>query len=113
MEFITDNAALKFLVDILISIANFILNLIFYPINLIVKNFLPTIDNLFSIVANVFEIGNTYINWILDLLLIPSTAINIAILYWVFALSIGWLVFVSKTAITWIIRILAIRFIAK
>lgn len=113
MEFVTDNNLLRVAIQTFIDVGIFLLNIILYPLNYIIKTALPVIDSLLASAANIFIVATTYAAWILDAMLIPPTALNIVILYWVFVLSTGWMIFVTKIAIVWLIRIAAIRFIFR
>lgn len=94
---------------IVLGFAGFVLKVLLFPINALIHVFLPDLSMIFDLIANVFNITITYINWIIDMLLLPPLAYEFAVLYYGFILFIGMAAFAIRTALIWLLKLMAAK----
>lgn len=71
------------------------------PINLLISQFLPSFNNMLTLVGNFFSQVGTYSGYILDSFLLSSEVVSFLILYWVFKLTFPFAVSTIKLIVKW------------
>ncbi len=83
------------------KLLTFIVNLVLSPINLLILNAFPNLNDALNSINSFFSLCFRYVPWVVDALGITPLALNIVILYWTFALTVPLTVFVIKIAVKW------------
>lgn len=78
-----------------------LVNLLLAPIDLIISNALPSLDNAFTGIARMFNSISSVMGWCLSFTLLSSETISLIILYFTFALSVPLVVSTVKLALKW------------
>lgn len=87
---------------ILTTIFSFIIdlvNLILYPIDALIENFLPDLSNALSSISSFLDLAFSSIGWCINALGIPSLAIDFIIMYYGVKLTAPILFYVMKLCI--------------
>lgn len=91
------NTILKGIFSLILNLVSLIL----YPINLLITNAIPGLDNAFLTIENFFTISFTYIGWVVDASLINSETIALIIATITFCLTLPLAVNGIKLAVKW------------
>lgn len=83
------------------SILTTLVNVLLAPINLLIVNIFPDLNDALISVSSLFDLLSTYIGWVIDLSGLTPLAINVLIAYWTFKLTVPLTVYVVKVAIKW------------
>lgn len=78
-----------------------IVNLLLYPIGLIISGLMPSLDQGLIQIANFLDYASTDVAWILNSMAIPGLAISIAVAYYMFSFSATFTVWTVKLIIRW------------
>ena len=95
---------------ILTTIFSFIIdlvNLILYPIDALIENFLPDLSNALSSISSFLDLAFSSIGWCINALGIPSLAIDFIIMYYGIKLTAPILFYVMKLCFSWISKLKA------
>lgn len=90
--------------DILQGLIKFIISLVsifLTPINLLVSQYMPSLDNAFNSIASFLGMCTNSIGWVISALGIPSIVIQLIVSYYTFKLTVPLLVSAIKIAIKW------------
>lgn len=91
------NAILTGIFNIIISLVQVLLA----PIDLLISNYLPDLANVLTAINQFLTLITSSIGWVLSCLGIPSSVINLLILYYTFKLTVPYLVHLVKLALKW------------
>lgn len=91
-----DNLFLGFF-QILTTLANVLLA----PINLLIVDVFPNLNQALIAISNLFDIISTYIYWAIDLFGLTPLACQMIIYYFTFILTVPVTVYVIKIAVKW------------
>lgn len=91
------NAILTGIFNLIIGLVNIIL----LPIESIISNYIPALDNAFSIVATLFENLVNFVPWVISWTGLNSTIIGLIVSYFTFKLTVPFLVHTIKLAVAW------------
>lgn len=83
------------------NILTTLVNVLLAPINLLIVNIFPDLNDALVSVSSLFDLLSTYIGWVIDLSGLTPLAINVLIAYWTFKLTVPLTVYVIKVAIKW------------
>lgn len=89
---------------ILTGIMNLIMGFVqvlLYPIDAIINQFLPGVNNMFSYITSAFNVVGQFFGWIIDAALIHSEVISFIILVITFRLTTPILVYAIKLVVRW------------
>lgn len=90
--------------DMLLAIVKFIvsfINILLYPVDMIIQNFLPDLSNIFTAIGNYLSIIASSIGWVISLSGLSSGTISLVILYYIFKLSAPLVFYFIKMAVQW------------
>lgn len=87
--------------DALVGILQFIINLLMTPINQLIGTYFPQIEQGFEYISDFFEMIIGFIPWIMSWFNLPSLFIDLVIAYYVFKLTVPYLVHGIKIAVSW------------
>lgn len=87
--------------QILMAVLVTIVNLLLYPIGLIISQFFPDLDQGLLQLANYFEYASTYMAWIMNSFAIPTLAVTIIVSYYMFTFTTTFAVWTVKLIIRW------------
>lgn len=90
-----------FVFSVLMSLVFFVLKLILLPIDLLIQGFLPGISDALTSVGEYLETVATYLGWAISASGIPSGAIILIALYFIFKLTVPIQIWAIKLAIKW------------
>lgn len=76
-------------------------SLILTPIDALITQFLPGINQMFSFITGAFNIVGQFFGWIIDATLINTEVISFIILVFTFRLTVPLMVYAIKLAIRW------------
>lgn len=85
----------------IMSLIMTLVNVILAPIDTLITNYLPSLDEALTAFSGFLNLCGTYIGWCIDFLGIPSQLISLIILYYTFKLTVPLLISAIKTAIKW------------
>lgn len=88
---------LHFIVNLLTTIVNVCLA----PINLLIFDNFPDLNNALSSISSYFTYASTYINYFADALALTPLALDMIIFYFSFMLVVPLSVSIIKTAVKW------------
>lgn len=91
------NAIINGIMSLIMTLVNVVLS----PIDLLISNYLPSLDDALGAFSGFLNLCGTYIGWCIDFLGIPSELISLVILYYTFKLTVPLLISAIKTAIKW------------
>lgn len=92
------------IVVLLTAFLNFIIlfcKAILLPINTLIEQFLPDLSNMLSSVQPLFDTASQYLNWVISLSGLSTTAIQFIVLYFTFKLTVPLSVYVIKFVVKW------------
>lgn len=87
--------------DIVLNFVVSIINLLLMPIDLLISQFLPSIENLFNYLNSFISLLINNIAWAVDSLCLPNAIIIIITDYLIFRLTFPYLLWFIKLAIKW------------
>lgn len=87
--------------NIVLNIVIGLVNIILYPIDLLISKYLPTLSNLIDYVNSFIDILINNISWVIDSLCLPNSIIIIITDYIIFKLTFPYFVWFIKLAIKW------------
>lgn len=90
-------AIIKGIMSLIISLVSVILA----PIDALISQFLPSLDNALSGFSSFLNMCGQYIGWVIDFTGLSSETISLIIAYFVFKLTVPLLVSTVKLAIKW------------
>lgn len=93
---------------ILTTIFSFIIdlvNLILYPIDALIENFLPDLSNALGSISSFLDLAFSSIGWCINALGIPSLAIDFIIMYYGIKLTAPILFYAIKLCVSWISKL--------
>lgn len=88
-------------INALVSILQFIINLIMTPLNEVITSYFPQIEQGFEYISDFFEMIIGFIPWVLSWFNLPTLFIDLIIGYWVFKLTVPYIVHGVKLAVAW------------
>lgn len=91
------NTILKGVFSIILNLVSLLL----YPINLLITNAIPGLDNAFLTIENFFTTSFTYVGWAVDASMLSSETISLIIATLTFCLTLPIGVSAVKLAIKW------------
>ena len=91
------NAILTGIFNLVIGLVNVILS----PIESIISNYIPSLDNAFSMVSLLFDNLVNFIPWVISWTGLNSTILGLIVSYFTFRLTVPFLVHTVKLAISW------------
>lgn len=87
--------------DLVLNIVITLVNIILLPINLLIRQYLPTIDNALQYLNDFIDELTRYLSWGVDSLCLPQPVIIIITDYLIFKLTFPYLVWFIKLALKW------------
>ena len=78
-----------------------LVNILLTPINLLITNYLPELSNALALIRELFNLGFTYIGWVLDSMFISSETVTLLIAVLTMRLTIPLAINSIKLAIKW------------
>lgn len=91
------NALLTGIFKLIIGLVSIILS----PIDLLITNALPSLDNALIAVANFFTYIGSSIGWVISLTGLSSETLSLIVLYFTFKLTAPMLFYMIKLALSW------------
>lgn len=91
------NAIIKGIFSLILNLVSLIL----YPINALVVNYIPGLENAFLIIENFFTTAFTYVGWCVDASLLTGETISLIIATLTFRLTLPLVVNSVKLALKW------------
>lgn len=91
------NALLTGIFKLIISLVSIILA----PIDLLITNALPNLDNALTAVASFFTYIGSSIGWVISLSGLSSETLSLIVLYFTFKLTAPMLFYMIKLALSW------------
>lgn len=91
------NAILTGIFKLIIGLVSIILA----PIDLLITNALPSLDNALSAVASFFTYIGSSIGWVISLTGLSSETLSLIVLYFTFKLTAPMLFYMIKLALSW------------
>lgn len=91
------NALLTGIFKLIIGLVSVILS----PIDLLITNALPSLDNALTAVANFFLFIGSSIGWVISLTGLSSDTLSLIVLYFTFKLTAPMLFYMIKLALSW------------
>lgn len=91
------NAILTGIFKLIIGLVSIILS----PIDLLITNALPSLDNALAAVANFFTYIGSSIGWVISLTGLSSETLSLLVLYFTFKLTAPMLFYMIKLALSW------------
>lgn len=91
------NAIINGMMSLIISLVNVILS----PIDLLISQFLPSLDNALNGFASFLTTSSTYIGWVIDFVGIPTELISLIVSFYTFKLTVPLMFSAIKSAIKW------------
>lgn len=93
------------MINVILTVISWVIEIILLPINLIIAQFLPSLDGVFSTVGEAFSIGFASIGWVVDLFGIPYFLIDFLISFYIFYLTVPLLIYFIKIVVKWFARL--------
>lgn len=78
-----------------------VVNLILYPISLLIESVFPDLSNGLAHIAQFYEYAATYMGWIINLFAVPAFAIMLIAAYWFFSFTATFAVWTVKLVVKW------------
>lgn len=91
------NALLTGIFKLIIGLVSIILS----PIDSLITNALPSLDNALTAVANFFNYIGSSIGWVISLTGLSSETLSFIVLYFTFKLTAPMLFYMIKLALSW------------
>ena len=91
------NALLTGIFKLIIGLVSVILS----PIDALITNALPSLDNAITAVANFFNYIGSSIGWVISLTGLSSETLSLLVLYFTFKLTAPMLFYMIKLALSW------------
>lgn len=91
------NALLTGIFKLIIGLVSIILS----PIDALITNALPSLDNALIAVANFFNYIGSSIGWVISLTGLSSETLSLIVLYFTFKLTAPMLFYMIKLALSW------------
>lgn len=91
------NAIVNGIMSLIMSLVNVILS----PIDLLISQFLPGLDNAFTAIASMLNYASQYLGWVIDLTGLSSETISLIVLFYTFKLTVPLLISTIKLAVKW------------
>lgn len=91
------NALLSGIFKLIIGLVSVILS----PIDLLITNALPSLDNALTAVASFFTYIGSSIGWVISLTGLSSDTLSLIVLYFTFKLTAPMLFYMIKLALSW------------
>ena len=85
----------------LISLVLQFVEILLYPIDTLVQNYLPSLSSALQSVSTFLSYCVSSIGWVISLVGIPTSVISLLIAYYGFALVVPALVYIVKLGIKW------------
>lgn len=101
MESILNSSFIERAFIVIMSFVVGIVQVILYPVGLLVKNTMPELDNALSQVNVYLDYILQYIGWATSALAIPSVVIVMIVGYYIFTLTTGLATWGFKVALKW------------
>jgi len=93
---------LQNLVSVILVIFTTITNVILFPINLLINSFFPDFSNALTNISAVFQLGQTYMGWVISFLGVPAVLLSMVLAYYLFVITVTMGIWGVKLAIKWI-----------
>lgn len=77
------------------------ISLLLRPIDLIISNLFPDLSNLLTLIGSLLTIISDSIGWVISFTGLSSTAINLIVIYYTFAITSSISAYFIKLAIKW------------
>lgn len=91
------NAILTGIMKIIMGLVSVVL----YPVDALISQFLPGVNNMFSFITSAFNIVGQFFGWIIDATLINTEVVSFIILVLTFRLTVPLMVYAIKLGIRW------------
>lgn len=79
-----------------------IVNIVLYPISLLISTFIPDLNQGLLAISDYFQMASTYLAWGINLVAIPSAVFIVVIAYYSMVLVLNIIVWVGKLALIWV-----------
>lgn len=93
------------MIDMLIkgflNVATHLIEIVLYPIDLIIKTFLPSLDTCLTYIGSVFNYVSDFIPWVVSYLGLPQDVLEIIVSFIIFRVSLPLAVMAVKLCIKW------------
>lgn len=87
--------------NIIIGLVLLLVKIVLMPIDYLITQYLPALNDAFTAVATYITTIFTNIGWVLSITGIPAFAIGLIVAYWVFKLTLPINIWAIKLAINW------------
>lgn len=84
-----------------VNILQYVVNIVTTPINSLISTYFPQISSGFDYINDFFDMILGLIPWIMSWFNLPDLFIELIIGYWVFKLTVPYLVHAVKIAVAW------------
>lgn len=91
------NAILKGLFSLITGLVSVLL----YPIDLLIKNYMPDLSNAFNYISSFFDLAGNVLGFCVSVTGLSSTALSLIALFFTFKLTVPILVSAIKLGIKW------------
>lgn len=85
----------------LFALINGLISVLLYPIDLLIKQYLPDLSNSFNYIGAFFEYAGRFLGFCVSVTGLSSTALSLIALYFTFKLTVPILVSAIKIGIKW------------
>lgn len=85
----------------LVSFATGLVSLLLKPIDLLITNNVPQMQDALTLIGRYFSLGVNYVGWLLDLSFLESETVSLIVLIAIFRLTIPLIVSTVKLLIKW------------
>ncbi len=90
----------------LINLVIFLVNLLLTPIDMLINEYLPSVSTGLQYINDFFDYILSFIPWIISWFNIPTLFIELVIAYYVFKLTVPFIVHTVKLALAWYEKII-------
>jgi len=90
------------IIDFILQALILLINIILFPINLLIKSVFPDLSGGLGAVQDFFDLVATYVRWVLDLMLIPTIVLQVLSAYLIFAITVPLALWGFKILMKWI-----------
>lgn len=89
------------LFQVLMAVIVSIMNLILYPFSLLIKTYMPSLDQGLTALADYFDYAGHYMAWLLDAFAVPSIVVTMVAAYYLFVFTVTMSAWTIKLVIKW------------
>lgn len=101
-DYILNSNFLASLFELLIDVMIGLVQLILLPFDLLIKNYIPELNDLLFTINDVFVMVGHYTGWAISALAIPGTVISLVLLYYTFDLTVSIASWSYKIVLKWV-----------